>query len=75
MRDYVTKRSELQRTLGDRGEMLARVMRGNATYPAAGWYAIVNGQLFYFGDHTGVALAVMFNGVGYPIAPASLNGS
>jgi hypothetical protein len=50
-----SRRAALQRALGDAGTVLARIDRGHGPYKAAGWYALINGQLVYLGDHTGIA--------------------
>lgn len=50
-----SRRAQLQRELGDIGEVLPRVSRGGGEFPAAGWYARIGDELLYLGDHTAVA--------------------
>jgi hypothetical protein len=47
--------AQLQRALGELGEVLPRVFRGSSEFPAAGWYARVDGEAHFLGDHTGLA--------------------
>jgi len=51
-----SRQAQLQRMLGDRGEVLPRVARGTAQHPAQGWYArLASGKLLYLGDHFPIA--------------------
>ena len=54
-----SRRGFLQRELGDLGEVLPRIARGGGVYHAAGWYARINGELVFLGDHAGVALVAI----------------
>jgi hypothetical protein len=56
-----SRRAQLQRMLGDRGEVLPRISRGTAEHPAAGWYATIDGEEVYLGDHAGIAFATIAN--------------
>lgn len=59
--------AQLQRALGERGVVLPRVVRGSANHPAQGWYATIDGQDVFIGDHTAVAfvkIAHILNGKG-----------
>lgn len=57
-----SRTAQLQRMLGDLGEVLPRFARGTPDHPAAGWYArMTDGKLLYLGDHTGVAFATIAN--------------
>lgn len=52
-----SRRAELQRLLGDNGEILPWRARGTPTLRAAGWYArMADGKLRFLGDHTPVAM-------------------
>jgi hypothetical protein len=54
---HASRRDQLQRMLGDDGEVLPRVSRGSSEFPAAGWYARVKtGKLEYLGDHFEIAI-------------------
>lgn len=57
--ERASRQAQLQRALGDWGEVLPRVARGGGQYSAAGWYARIDGELFYLGDHTGVAFVTI----------------
>lgn len=48
---------ELQRLLGDAGEVLPRVSHGSLDFPAQGWYAKLkrDGKLYYLGDYSSLA--------------------
>ena len=47
---------ELQRLLGDAGEVLPRVAHGSPQYPAQGWYArLTDGKVHYLGDYSSLA--------------------
>lgn len=59
MSDSGSHRMQLQRALGDLGEVLPRVPRGGGVHPAAGWYADIGGELIFLGDHTGVAFVAV----------------
>jgi hypothetical protein len=62
-----SQRAQLQRALGDAGEVLARVERGSTNRPAQGWYAVVKGEEVFLGDHVAVGfvtIARMLNGSG-----------
>ena len=56
-----SRRDQLQRMLGERGEVLPRISRGTPEHPAAGWYARIDGEEVYLGDHTGIAFASIAN--------------
>ena len=64
-RQYRTRRSELQRVLGDYGTVLPRVMHGTPARPAQGWYAQMHkgpraGEEVFLGDYmmlAGMAIA------------------
>lgn len=50
-----SRQAQLQRELGELGDVLPRIARGGGEFRAAGWYARVDGTLIYLGDHFGVA--------------------
>lgn len=54
-----SRKSQLQRELGDIGEVLPRVARGGGRYSAQGWYAEIAGELVFLGDHFNVALTTI----------------
>lgn len=54
-----SRRAQLQRAIGDLGEVLERKSRGGGRFPAAGWYADIAGELHYLGDHQGVAFVTI----------------
>jgi hypothetical protein len=54
-----SRRAQLQRALGDLGEVLDRVNRGGGEFPAAGWYCRIGDGVLYLGDHTGVAFVTI----------------
>lgn len=54
-----SQRALLQDELGDIGEVLPRVPRGGASYPAAGWYCEIGDERVYLGDHVTVALVTI----------------
>lgn len=55
-----SRRGELQRLLGDAGEVLPRMPRGTFTMPAQGWYArMADGELRFLGDHSPIAAHVI----------------
>lgn len=47
--------------LGDRGEVLPRISRGDARHPSAGWYAVIDEEEVFLGDHTGIAFVTISN--------------
>lgn len=53
-----SRRAELQRELGDVGEVLERQNHGTVDMPAQGWYALVaaTGDVVFLGDYTAIAL-------------------
>lgn len=52
-----SRRAELQRMLGDRGEILPRISTATEEMPAQGWYARMaeGGRIVFFGDNTRLA--------------------
>ena len=51
-----SRRYELQRLLGDYGEVLPRVEQASAARPAKGWYArLTDGKVRFFGDNVPIA--------------------
>ena len=51
-----TRRAELQRLLGERGEVLPRVAHGSSEFPAQGWYArLLDGVVVFLGDFVAIA--------------------
>jgi hypothetical protein len=52
-----SRQAQLQRELGELGEVLPRMPRGEGIYRAAGWYAkLTDGKIFFLGDNSIVAL-------------------
>ncbi len=53
-----SRRAELQRMLGDRGEVLPRISTATEDMPAQGWYARMahDGRIVFFGDNTRLAI-------------------
>jgi hypothetical protein len=52
-----SRQAQLQRELGELGEVLPRRPRGEGRYRAAGWYTkLADGKVFFLGDNTIVAL-------------------
>ena len=52
-------RRTLQRELGSLGEVLPRIQRGAGACRAQGWYAKLDGELVFLGDHLAVALVTI----------------
>jgi hypothetical protein len=55
-----SRRGELQRMLGELGEVLPRVAHGNLEHPAQGWYARIDagpraGEELFLGDYSMLA--------------------
>jgi hypothetical protein len=52
-----SRRGQLQRLLGDVGEVLPRQSHGNPLRPAAGWYARMHasGEVVFLGDYESLA--------------------
>ena len=51
-----SRRGELQRLLGEQGEILPRISIATVQMPAQGWYArMADGELTFLGDNTRLA--------------------
>lgn len=50
-----SRRAELQRMLGELGEVLPRQVHGTPERPAQGWYAQLADEVVFLGDYTGIA--------------------
>jgi hypothetical protein len=51
-----SRRGELQRLLGDHGTVQPRQSHGTPERPAAGWYAIIDGEAVFLGDYAALAV-------------------
>jgi hypothetical protein len=50
-----SRRGELQRLLGDHGEVLPRIAHGTPARPAQGWYAHIGNETVFLGDYSSIA--------------------
>ncbi|HWY91078.1 MAG TPA: hypothetical protein VNY31_10440 [Solirubrobacteraceae bacterium] len=54
-----SRRGELQRLLGERGEVLPRIAHGTPNRPAQGWYARIGEEEVFLGDYSSIAVVTI----------------